>query len=154
MSVGLTISGLFVLIRTDDFVYPDAMWVLVSVLFVSWFPALDAASVIEKILQRLYGTFIGAFLGLGCGFISLLFKSHFNQCVFHVVCMLVFNFGIIFLSAQCQVGGVKVISKYAYATILAVLTFCIALLPFSLDQNPKWQHAVFRVMNVVVGKMA
>ncbi|KAL3916582.1 MAG: hypothetical protein SGILL_005112 [Bacillariaceae sp.] len=151
MATGLTISALFVLIRTDDFVYPDAMWVLVSVLFVSWFPALDAASVIEKILQRLYGTFLGAILGLSCGFVSLLFQHHWMQCIFIGICMFVFNFGIIFTSAQCQVGGVKVIKKFAYATILAVLTFCIALMPFSLDKDPKWQLAVFRVMNVVVG---
>jgi len=153
LSTGLTLSSLFVLIRTDDFVYPDAMWVLVSVLFVSWFPALDAASVIEKILQRLYGTFFGAFLGLSCGFISLLFPSRTSQCVFLACCMFFCNFGIVFASAQCQVGGVKLIKKYAYATILAVLTFCIALLPFALDEKPKWERAMFRVMNVIVGKL-
>lgn len=43
MAILLTISSLFVLIRTPNFHYPDAMWVLVSVLFVSWFPSLDAA---------------------------------------------------------------------------------------------------------------
>jgi hypothetical protein len=151
MSTGLTISALCVLIRTEHFVYPDAMWVLVSVLFVSWFPALDAASVIEKILQRLYGTFLGAILGLGCGFVSLLFKGHWMQCIFIAICMFGFNFGIIFTSAQCSVGGVKVIKEFAYATILAVLTFCIALLPFSLDKDPKWELAMYRVMNVIVG---
>jgi hypothetical protein len=48
MGVMLTFTSLFVLVRTPSFQYPAGMWVLVSTLFVCWFPALDAASVIEK----------------------------------------------------------------------------------------------------------
>jgi hypothetical protein len=131
MATMLTISSLFVLIQTDTIHYPDGMWVLVSVLFVCWFPALDAASVIEKIIQRLIGTFVGAFLGLGCGFLSLiLWNTRTQQATFLAVCMFVFNFGIIFLAGQCKVGPLKVIKKFAYATILCVLTFCISMIPF------------------------
>jgi hypothetical protein len=36
------------------------MWILVSVLFVCWFPSLDAASVVEKIVQWSIGTFVRA----------------------------------------------------------------------------------------------
>ena len=118
MAVLLTLSSLFVLIRTEDYKYPDAMWVLVSVLFVCWFPSLDAASVIEKIIQRLIGTFVGAFLGLGCGFLSLLFPERVSQAVFLSICMFVFNFLIVFLAGQCKVGPLKVIRRFAYATIL------------------------------------
>ncbi len=71
MAVLLTILSLFVLIRTPTWHCPDGMWGLVSVLFVCWFPSLDAASVVEKIVQQLIGTFVGAALGLSLGFFSL-----------------------------------------------------------------------------------
>lgn len=152
MAVLLSISALFVLIRTDDFQFPDGMWVLVSVLFVCWFPALDAASVIEKIMQRLIGTFVGAFLGLSCGFFSIhFFKSRTTQSIFLECCMFVFVFAIIFGAGQAKVGSVKVIRKFAYATILCVLTFCICMLPFAESNDPKWERGVWRVINVIVG---
>ena len=152
MAVLLTISALFVLIQTDDFIYPDGMWVLVSVLFVCWFPSMDAASVIEKITQRLIGTFIGATLGLSCGFISLWwFKSRNSQATFIGCCLFIFNFVIIFLAGQCKVGETKVIRKFAYATILCVLTFCICCMPFALNETPHWEKGVMRVVNVIIG---
>lgn len=118
MAVVLTFSSLFVLVRTPAWHYPDGMWVLVSVLFVCWFPALDAASVIEKIIQRLIGTFVGAFLGLSCGFISILvFHDQVYQSIFIGFCMFLFCFLIIFGAGQCRVGRVKVIRRFAYATI-------------------------------------
>ena len=87
MAVCMTISSLFALWQpsqpgnndslssTHNNKYPQAMWVLITVLFVCWFPSLDAASVVEKSLQRLYGTFIGATVGLLCGFLSLLVEG-------------------------------------------------------------------------------
>lgn len=154
MAVLLTISSLFVLISFPNYSYPDGMWVLVSVLFVCWFPSLDAASVIEKIIQRLIGTFLGAFLGLSLGFFSLwAFPSRKYQSVFLGCCMFVVNFAIIFIAGQCRVEGsrVKVIRRFAYATILCVLTFCICMLPFALDEDPKWKRGVWRITNVIVG---
>ena len=68
MAVLLTISSLFVF-----FHFQEGMWVLITVLFVCWFPRLDSASVVEKSIQRLIGTFIGAAFALSCGFVSLLF---------------------------------------------------------------------------------
>ena len=156
MAILLAISGLFVLIRLDNFVWPDAMWVLVSVLFVCWFPAMDAASVIEKIMQRLIGTFIGATIGLSCGFTSLLFHQQAHKTIFMESCLFVGTFGIIGAAGQFHVGELKVIRAYAYATILCVLTFCICLLPFGTDAtagtgHPTWQRGVMRVVNVMVG---
>ena len=153
MAILLAISALFVLIHTENYHFPDGMWVLVSVLFVCWFPSLDAASVIEKIIQRLIGTFVGAFLGLSCGFISIyLFESsRRDQAIFLEACMFLFNFGIIFAAGQAKVGAVKVIRKFAYATILCVLTFCICMLPFASNADPKWETGVYRVLNVIIG---
>ena len=34
---------------------------------------------------------------------------------------------------------------------VCVLTYCIALLPFATDPDPKYERALFRVMNVIVG---
>jgi hypothetical protein len=151
MAVLLTLSALFVLIRTSTWHYPDGMWVLVSVLFVCWFPSLDAASVIEKIIQRLIGTFVGATLGLGCGFFSI-WAFHGNlQAIFLTICTFAFNFGIIFLAGQIRVGNMQVIQRFAYATILCVLTFCICMLPFGTEASPKWELGVWRVINVIVG---
>jgi hypothetical protein len=152
MAVLLTISSLFVLVRTPTWHYPDGMWVLVSVLFVCWFPSLDAASVVEKIVQRLIGTFVGAALGLSLGFFSLwAFQTRSLQAVFLGCCTFVINFGIIFVAGQFKVGRIKVIRRFAYATILCVLTFCICMLPFGLYEDPKWEAGVWRVMNVIVG---
>ena len=152
MAVLLTLSSLFVLIRPKDFKYPDGMWVLVSVLFVCWFPSLDAASVMEKILQRLYGTFVGAALGLSLGFFSLwAFPDRSYQATFLGCCIFVVNFVVIFVAGQCRVGRVKVIRRFAYATILCVLTFCICLLPFGYDDDPKWKRGVWRIFNVIIG---
>jgi len=152
MAVLLTLSSLFVLIRPKDYHYPDGMWVLVSVLFVCWFPSLDAASVIEKIMQRLIGTFVGAALGLSLGFFSLwAFSNRQHQAIFLACCIFVVNFMVIFVAGQCRVGRVKVIRRFAYATILCVLTFCICLLPFGYDDDPKWKHGVWRICNVIVG---
>ena len=157
MALLLTAGSLFVLVGGNGAGrgrrhYPDGMWVLVSVLFVSWFPSLDAASVVEKIAQRLVGTFVGAALGLGCGFASLLLLPyHRRQRAFLAGCVFAFNFGIIFLSGQCRVGPKRVIRRYAYATILCVLTFCICMLPFGLEEDPKWLRGVWRVVNVIVG---
>lgn len=117
MAVMLTFTSLFVLVRTPTYTYPAGMWVLVSTLFVCWFPALDAASVIEKIIQRLIGTFVGAFLGLSCGFLSLLFPNPVYQSAFIAFCMFLINFSIVFLAGQCKVGRVKVIRRFAYATV-------------------------------------
>ena len=58
---------------------------------------------------------------------------------------------VAFAAGQAKVGAVKVIRKFAYATILCVLTFCICMLPFAVDADPKWETGVWRVINVVIG---
>ena len=39
----------------------------------------------------------------------------------------------------------------AIALPVCILTFCIALLPFATDPDPKYERALYRVMNVIVG---
>lgn len=89
MAILLTVSSLFVIVGQGND-YPQGMWVLISVLFVSWFPSLDAASVIEKIRQRLIGTFAGAAIALMVGFPSLYILSNHGkkaQTVFWTCCI-------------------------------------------------------------------
>lgn len=155
MGILLTLSSLFVLISTPKFQDRDGMSVLVTVLFVCWFPTLDSGSILEKIVQRLIGTFVGATLGVLCGFTSLLLvrgDDNTWQIVYLAACMLVCTFMTIFLAGRVQVGKRKVIQRFAYATILCVLTFCICMLPFASPHvNPKWKKAMDRVVNVILG---
>mmetsp|Transcript_11021 Transcript_11021/g.19529 ORF Transcript_11021/g.19529 Transcript_11021/m.19529 type:complete len:154 (+) Transcript_11021:264-725(+) len=82
MSVCLTVSSLFVLVQvpSDGEVgrFPEGMWVLITVLFVCWFPTMDAASVLEKSFQRLMGTLVGAGIGMACGFLSVEVKKAYG----------------------------------------------------------------------------
>jgi len=157
MGILLALSSLFVLISTPKVKDPDGMSVLVTVLFVCWFPTLDSGSILEKIVQRLIGTFVGAALGIGCGFTSLLFcprdtaETNMPQIIFLATCMLVVCFVTIFLAGRVQVGKRKVIQRFNYATILCILTFCICMLPFASSQRPKWKRAMDRVVNVIIG---
>ena len=171
LAVVLTVCSLFVLIRffglQHNEVYPMGSWVAISALFVSWFPNLDAASVLEKMSQRWLGTIIGAGLGFICGMISITVPILANnprtyQAVFLALCMLVVTFTVVTIAGLIRVGSAnvrrtshlsqpKLIDKYSYAVLLCMSTFCICLLPFALDAEPKWKPALWRVINVSIG---
>ena len=171
LAVVLTVCSLFVLVRFfglhHNEVYPMGSWVAISALFVSWFPNLDAASVFEKMSQRWFGTIIGAILGFACGMISISVPILANnprtyQAVFLAFCMLVVTFVVVTIAGLIRVGSAnvrrkshlsqpKLIDKYSYAVLLCMSTFCICLLPFALDAEPKWKPALYRVINVSIG---
>ena len=136
MSVCLTVSSLFVLVQLpiSDDNFPEGMWVLITVLFVRWFPQGDAASVIEKSGQRIAGTLIGAFFGVSCGFISLHVQRIYRQraqSIFLLICIAVISFVTCSYAMTTRVGeGVRLIEKKNYATILCLLTFTICVMPF------------------------
>ena len=171
LAVVLTVCSLFVLIRFfglhHDEVYPMGSWVAISALFVSWFPNLDAASVLEKMSQRWFGTIIGAVLGFICGMISISVPILANnprtyQAAFLAFSMFVVTFTVVAIAGMIRVGSAnvrrkshlsqpKLIDKYSYAVLLCMSTFCICLLPFALDAEPKWKPALWRVINVSIG---
>ena len=171
LAVVLTICSLFVVIRFfgrhHNEVYPMGSWVAISALFVSWFPNLDAASVFEKMSQRWLGTVIGAILGFCCGMISITVPVIANnprtyQAVFLSFSMLVVTFIVVTIAGLIRVGSAnvrrtshlsqpKLIDKYSYAVLLCMSTFCICMLPFALDAEPKWKPALWRVINVSIG---
>jgi hypothetical protein len=165
MSVLLTISSMFVF-----FEFKEGMWVLITVLFVCWFPRLDSASVVEKSIQRLIGTFIGAALALTCGFISLWCfdtvpsnedddgvdrdehsRQKAYQAAFLATCIFVVTLTVGFAILQFKIQGTPIIQKYNYASILCLLTFTIGIFPFYDGDDPRWLRALYRVQNVIIG---
>jgi hypothetical protein len=171
LAVVLTISSLFVLLRFygphHDQVFPMGGWVAISALFVSWFPSLDAASVLEKIMQRWLGTILGAVLGLICGMtaisVPLLAQNvRTYQAIFLAACIFVVTFAFVALAGLIRVGNhdvrrkshlsqPRLIDNFSYACLLCMSTFCICILPFALDAEPKWKPAMMRVINVTIG---
>jgi hypothetical protein len=155
LAVVLTVCSLFDLLRSPKYhsTYPNGTWVIISALFVSWFPtSRDAASVLEKIVQRWTGTVIGAALGITCGFLSMMLANRPEQAAFLACSMLVVTFCVVSLAGQVKVGRVMVIERYSYATLLCMSTFCICMMPFGLDgPPPKWKPGVFRILNVTLG---
>jgi len=146
MSAALTLSSLFWLVPG----YPQGTWVYITALMVSWFPAMDAASVIKKTIQRIQGTIIGAILGILVGYFSYVIdtnKSQVKQAVFLGVMIAVVTFLFTFLFVQY-----RYIASHSYAGLVALMTFAIALEPFYVDQGPSaWNKALVRVANVMIG---
>ena len=158
MAVCLTLSSLFVLAQSpaDTHHFPEGMWVLITVLFVCWFPTLDAASVLEKSIQRLIGTLIGAALGVLCGFISLFVEKQYGvraQAICLACSIALVSFSVCGYAVHVKIGGTSLITRYNYAVILLILTFSICLMPFYTieAENLAWKKSLFRVVNVVIG---
>mmetsp|Transcript_222 Transcript_222/g.353 ORF Transcript_222/g.353 Transcript_222/m.353 type:complete len:504 (-) Transcript_222:164-1675(-) len=155
MSVCLTVSSLFVLAPHPEHEggFRQGMWVLITVLFVCWFPTLDVASVLEKSAQRLLGTLVGAALGLACGFLSLAVKEAHGfraQAICLGGCIALVTFAVCSY-ATARVGQARLIEKKNYATILCMLTFTICLVPFYSMSDKPWEKSILRVRNVVIG---
>lgn len=155
MSVCLTVPSLFVLARPPEGEggFRQGMWVLITVLFVCWFPTLDVASVLEKSAQRLMGTLIGAALGLACGFLSLEVREAHGfraQAICLGGCIALVTFAVCSY-ATARVGQARLIEKKNYATILCMLTFTICLMPFYSMRDKPWEKSMLRVRNVVIG---
>jgi hypothetical protein len=160
LAVVLLLSALFDLLRSPKThsTYPYGTWVIISALFVSWFPSLDAASVLEKIMQRWLGTVIGGILGIICGVLSLTFPARPGQAWFIGISILGVTFCVVSLAGIMQYGRVKIIQRFSYATLLCMSTFIICLMPFALGDfhpadgsPPKWRPGIFRIINVTLG---
>jgi len=117
---------------------------------VTWFPAMDVASVVKKTIQRIEGTAVGAALGILIGYASLLIDtnaSRARQAVFLGAMIALVTFFYTFMLVQY-----RYISSYSYAGVVGFMTFAIALEPFYTDEGANaWYKAVIRCVNVVVG---
>lgn len=114
---------------------------------VSWFPSMDVASVAQKTFQRILGTIMGAFLGLGCGFLSALIESYAGQAVFIGFSIATVPFFVSFSMVQ----GSGRFHRYPYASLLCLMTFGIAILPFYTENEDEWRSGVIRITNVIIG---
>lgn len=155
MSVCLTVSSLFTLSHVPGEAggFQQGLWVLITVLFVCWFPTLDVASILEKSVQRLMGTLAGAALGLACGFLSLEVKQRSGvraQAVCLGGCIALVTFTVC-TYATTRVGRARLIEKKSYATVLCLLTFSISIMPFYSGGENQWQKSLYRVRNVLIG---
>ncbi|CAB9510083.1 expressed unknown protein [Seminavis robusta] len=133
--------------------WPQGMWVTVSSLMVCWFPKLDAASVVQKSLQRLGGTLLGGFLALICGIMSrwILPKYVYRRAIFLHLSYALICFGVTYLSMRIRLDRTSsIMNKYNYGTVLCLLTFTITLFPFLKQEDP-WKKAVWRIINVAMG---
>lgn len=117
---------------------------------VTWFPAMDVASVVKKTIQRIQGTIIGAILGILVGYMSLIIdvnKSQAKQAVFLGVMIALVTFLYTFFFVQFHF-----ISSHSYAGLVGLMTFAIALEPFYTDAGAtSWYKAILRIVNVILG---
>ena len=149
----LFISSLFVIVTPNGRSWPQGSWVMITTLMVSWFPSMDAASVIEKSIQRCMGTLFGGFLGLLFGFSCYKISHQRTRVICLEICYVLAVFMVCFISVKYQLTRTqKFITRYSYATSLCLLTLTIAIFPFYQADEP-WQKAVSRVMNVAIGSI-
>ena len=98
---------------------------------------------------------LGAFLGLACGFLSLLIPEHPQHEIFLFTATAVVVLGVLAAAGTIQIGGQhrskRIIDMYSYATCLCMLTLGVALLPFASVERDIWKVGVFRVLNVSIG---
>jgi hypothetical protein len=93
----------------------------------------------------------GASLGLLCGSTSLFMPTRQWQAVYLGISNMVVTFGVVFLSGTITVRKKKILQSKGYATIICLLTFSIALVPFYGGGDRKWYRAVMRILNVLIG---
>jgi hypothetical protein len=147
----LFIASLFIVVRPNGKGWPQGSWVVITTLMVSWFPSMDAASIIEKSIQRCMGTLSGGFLGLFLGFLCYKIPNMRTRVICLELCFVLGVFFICFWSVQYKLSRTtKLISLYSYASSLCLLTYSIAIFPFYQADNP-WEKAAFRVLNVAIG---
>jgi Aluminium activated malate transporter len=149
LSIGLTIASLFVLLDpTSGFVYPEGIWVYITVAIVTWQPRTDVATVFTKCVRRLQGTAYSATLGVLVGYISYVIyqstgQNRTAQALFIGGAVAVYGFVHSYIVDRIGL-------RDSYATTLASFTFGLALFGF-LDHDQPWLSGTMRVVNVIVG---
>eukprot|EP00587_Corethron_hystrix_P003640 CAMPEP_0113331146 /NCGR_PEP_ID=MMETSP0010_2-20120614/22289_1 /TAXON_ID=216773 ORGANISM="Corethron hystrix, Strain 308" /NCGR_SAMPLE_ID=MMETSP0010_2 /ASSEMBLY_ACC=CAM_ASM_000155 /LENGTH=500 /DNA_ID=CAMNT_0000194305 /DNA_START=162 /DNA_END=1664 /DNA_ORIENTATION=+ /assembly_acc=CAM_ASM_000155 len=149
LSIVLTTGSLFMLLRMPNGnFFPSGLWVFITCIFVSWYPSLDVASVMEKAKYRIIGTVIGGTLGVALGELSIKIPTENLQAIFLgcTITFVVFIFGYISISWKASDGG-----SYTYVHMIGILTFGIAMLPFCHDTERRLSRAVTRVVDVILG---
>lgn len=147
--LALTISACFTLISsptesTNGWTWPESGWIYITSCVVTWMPSVDAASTVKKSIERILGTILGASIGVGIGFLSLLFgQGTSGQAAFLGVILAVFLFAWPYYCHKKKTTG--------YMQVLTIATIgLISLAFYSLQDNPWWE-GVWRAANVIIG---
>jgi len=147
--VNVSLASLFHLIRffpSNNDIWPDAIWIYVTVTIVSWQPRIDTAAVLRKTVDRTVGTVVGSILGLAIGFLSLVFNDLQGQSIF--LGFMVGLHGFVYPYVCDRMG-----LREQYPASLGLWTFGIVVFGFyngnELDQP--WQPGVYRVVNILIG---
>lgn len=149
MSICMTLSSLFVLLDSPEpgqQVWPQASWVLVSAVVVSWYPTLDTASIVYKTVERIFGTVMAAILGWSCGLLAVLIQDDQWRCVFLGVCNTIITFAYALVGYRSEVYG-----SHQYGSFVGIFTFSIVLFPFTGGEVDSWWTGLYRIINVLIG---
>lgn len=144
-----SLASLFILLpgpESDNTLFPEALWIVITAVIVSWQASPDIASVSKKMIQRLFGTIFGAAAGLALGGFSL-FLEHgsMKQGLFLLACLAVGTFSIPKIASQNGYRG-------HYSATLGCVTFAIVLLAFfDVQASDGWRIGVFRMVNICIG---
>ena len=148
LSIGLTIASLFVLVQPAGYVYPEGIWVFITVAVVNSNPRTDVATVFKTCYRRIQGTTYSSALGLLVGYMSfVIYESTDNdrtaQAIF--MCVAVAVYGFVHSYVIDRIG-----LRNSYSTTLAGFTFGVSLFGF-LNHGRPWLSGTMRVVNIFIG---
>ena len=144
------LSAAFVLLFPLSNPWPEAIWIVVTATVVSWLPRLDTATAIQKVTQRCIGTILGAFMGIGFGFLSTALleqNSTRSQAIFLGAVLGLESF--LFPYFVERKGY-----RENYAALLTQVTFGLVLLSFYVYEEEdveSWERGISRIYNVFIG---
>jgi Aluminium activated malate transporter len=145
-SVSMTMASLFLVAFPASEPWPDSIWILITCVFVTWQPSIDAGSVFKKLLERIAGTMVGAVLAFAVGHVSLGIGSTQGQAVFLGFVFAVEGFLYPYLADRLGY-------RNSYGALVGTMTFGIALFAFYevIGDKPPWVTALYRVLNIIIG---
>jgi hypothetical protein len=80
-SVFMTIASLFLVAFPTSEPWPDSIWILITGLFVTWQPSIDAGSAFKKLIERIAGSMVGDVLAFAWGtYLSALAVPKVKPC--------------------------------------------------------------------------
>jgi hypothetical protein len=145
----VTVCSLFIFCYSSSYQYPYSLWVVTSAQIVSWAPAVDTSTAIQKGIDRSFGTIIGAVIGLLVGYLSIFLSgnSYVGQAL------------ILGLSTSFTGFFLMFFAKYVgfpsqYAATLGTTTFgYVSLTFYAVDTSSAWKIGAFRSSNECLGAM-